>query len=74
MGLEYDAEGERLVDMDLFKGKVKIGWQGRAAKKEDRAAAGGRFRRTLREELLPETATILDALEAELEQAKGGLP
>lgn len=69
MGLEYDRRGERLVDLDLFREKSKIGWQDRARKEEDRAATGRRLREALRAELLPETIAALDGLEEELDRA-----
>ncbi|QTX32404.1 hypothetical protein KAR29_00160 [Aminithiophilus ramosus] len=74
LGLEYDAEGNRLVDLDLFEGRVKIGWQGQADRKEDRSALGRRLRQALRLELLPETLARLDAFEAQLIEAQGFRP
>lgn len=66
LGLEYDVEGERLVDLDLFAERTKISWQGQADRNEDRATLGRRMRETLRGKLLPETVAQLDLLEARL--------
>lgn len=65
MGLEYSADGRRILDLDLYEGRQKIGWQGAAAG-ENREAAGLRLREELRARLDPSDREEIDALEAEI--------
>lgn len=65
MGLEYAADGKRILDLDLYEGKRKISW-GEAAAGKSREAAGLRHREELRARLEPSDREEFDALEAEI--------
>jgi hypothetical protein len=65
LGLEYAADGTRILDLDLYEGKRKISW-GEAAAGESRQTAGLRFREELRARLDPADREEFEALEAEI--------
>ncbi len=66
MGLEYNASGERIVDLDLYDGKKKIGWQDRAEIDEDRNATGARLRLRLWARLSPKVGDELERIEKKM--------
>lgn len=65
MGMEYAADGNRILDLDLYEGKRKISW-GEAAAGANREAAGLLLREELRARLDPSDREEFDALEAEI--------
>ncbi|MBM7853954.1 hypothetical protein JOC37_000319 [Desulfohalotomaculum tongense] len=71
MGLEYNEQGQRFVDMDLYHRRSKIDW-GTIAKKSPfgRRKSGLHYRRQLYSRLSSKTVKKLLALEKELENAE----
>ncbi|MFA0887792.1 MAG: hypothetical protein ACC613_01705 [Synergistales bacterium] len=65
VGLEYAANGHRIMDLDLHLGKQKISW-GELAAGETRESLGLKARNGLRARLEPADRDELDALEAEI--------
>lgn len=65
VGLEYAGNGSRIMDLDLYMGKQKIGW-GDVAGGESRENLGMKAREALRARLEPPDRAELDALEAEI--------
>jgi len=65
LGLEVAADGRRILDLDLYGGKRKIGWS-EAAAGESRETAALRSREEIRARLDPADREEFDALEAEI--------
>lgn len=63
MGLEYAADGTRLVDLDLYAGKEKISWGELNGHFPDRAVLGKTFRKNLFFRLFGNDRTCLDECE-----------
>jgi hypothetical protein len=77
MGLEYDAEGERIADLDLYRGREKISWGGLLSKKgplQDRTALGRAFREKLSSRLPGDKAALLESMEREIKSRRGSPP
>lgn len=67
MGLEYSAEGERFLDIDLYCRRRKISWTDSDRRKgASREALGKDLRKELLESLPPETRAELESLEKRL--------
>lgn len=72
MGLEYDATGERILDMDLYCGREKIGWGAlERAWGDSREDLGRRARERLWKVLPEDTVRELEALELRIREASG---
>ncbi len=67
MGLEYSAEGERFLDIDLYCRRRKISWTDSDRRKgASRETLGRELRKELMESLPPETRAELESLEKRL--------
>lgn len=72
MGLEYDATGERILDMDLYCGREKIGWGSLGRERGlSREELGRRAREKLWNALPAEVVRELEALELRVREASG---
>lgn len=75
MGLEYGADGSRLVDFDLFSGKEKISWGGIGGKSKtrgDRGSIGTDLRAQLFSQLFPEDRKHLEEWERRILRRRTG--
>ncbi len=71
LGLEYDRDGMRVVDYDVYEGKKKIGWASeRRANFPDltRAEIGMIYRKKLMQRLPAEAKAFLAKLDAQIER------
>jgi hypothetical protein len=67
LGLEYDNDGNRIVDYDLFKKRKKLSWsQVRSKEYKKRDDLGFYYRKELVKELTEDTKFELMALELKL--------
>ena len=72
MGLEYDATGERILDMDLYCGREKIGWGSLERERWlSRVDLGRRARERLWKMLPAEVVRELEVLELRVREASG---
>lgn len=70
MGLEFDAQGNRLVDLDLYQDKQKVAWQALGREMDlSHAETGRTCRINLLQELSPQAALHLQHCEERLSNA-----
>lgn len=75
MGLEYGADGSRLVDFDLYSGKEKISWGGIGGKgkaRGERGSIGTDLRAKLLSQLFPEDRQHLEEWEYRILRQRPG--
>ncbi|MBL3539601.1 hypothetical protein [Aminivibrio sp.] len=75
MGLEYGADGSRLVDFDLYSGKEKISWGGiggKAKSRGERNSMGADLRAQLFSQLFPEDREHLEEWERRVLRQRTG--
>ncbi|MPL95957.1 hypothetical protein SDC9_42131 [bioreactor metagenome] len=75
IGLEYGADGSRLVDFDLYSGKEKISWGGLGGKgkeRGERGSMGTALRAKLFSQLFPEDRQHLQEWESRILRQRTG--